>query len=241
LSDVNPVIKKYAEQLLPKYDDDDKEKSSCSNTRIFVPLCGKTVDMAYLVPLSAEVVGVEGIRIALDEFAQDHPDLKVVLVEQESPSNGGAADQDDDNDNDNDDGFERWKGDKITLLKGDYFELDDTKTNGKFGAIYDRASMVAIEPDLRISYVNVLGNLMAPGGKILLIALDRRGTEEAMKLGPPFSLPEATIRELFEGLEWVDSVTILEQTDQLETKPEDKERYPDLDQLLEVVYLIQAK
>ncbi len=76
---------------------------------------------------------------------------------------------------------------------------------------------------------------------MLLVTLDRRGTEEAMKRGPLFSLPEATIRELFEGLEWVESVTILEQTDQLEIKPEDKEHYPDLDQLLEVVYLIQAK
>jgi thiopurine S-methyltransferase len=173
--------------------------------------------------MSAEVVGVEGIQTALEDFAKEQPELKV--------ENKGCQD-----------GFERFEGNKISLLRGDYFDLDSTKTNGTFGAIYDRASMVAIQPDLRKSYVDVLGKLIAPQGKILLLALDRRSTsEEARKKGPPFSIPEETVRELYEGLDWVESVTLLEQSDQLEKKPEDRERYPDLDQLLELVYMIQAK
>jgi hypothetical protein len=46
---------------------------------------------------------------------------------------------------------------------------------------------------------------------------------------------------LYEGLDWVESVTLLSQEDQLETTPKDKERYPDLDKLLQLVFLIQAK
>lgn len=198
------------------------EEETCSNTRIFLPLCGKTIDLAYLVPLAGEVVGVEGIRTALEEFSKEQPDLMV--------ENKGCRD-----------GFERFDGNKISLLKGDFFELDSNKTNGKFGAIYDRASMVAIQPHLRKAYTEVLGKLIAPRGKILLVALDRRSDSEAARAkGPPFSIPEATVRELYEGLNWVESVTILEESDRLEGKPEDRERYPDLDQLMETVFLIQA-
>lgn len=229
MTDVNPILKNYAEQLLTSKNGDsengnaDADQSTCSNTRVFVPLCGKTVDMAYLVTMSAEVVGVEGIRAALEQFANEQPDLKV--------EDKGCQDK-----------FDRFEGNKISLLRGDYYDLDSTKTNGKFGAIYDRASMVAIQPDLRKSYVEVLGKLIAPRGKILLIALERKSkSEEAIKKGPPFSIPEDTVRDIYEGLDWVESVDLLEQSDQLEKKPEDKERYPDLDQLLEVVYMIRAK
>ena len=74
-----------------------------------------------------------------------------------------------------------------------------------------------------------------------MVVLERRGSEEAMKKGPPFSIPEDTVRDLYEGLEWVESITVLGQEDQLIRNPEDKERYADLDELLETVYLIQAK
>jgi len=39
------------------------------NRRIFVPLCGKTVDVAYLAKLDGvEVVGVEGVAKALVSY-----------------------------------------------------------------------------------------------------------------------------------------------------------------------------
>jgi thiopurine S-methyltransferase len=246
LSEVNPVIEKYGHRFLvdvspttPTAEEEEevdattsitpptcKESSSNNNnTRVFVPLCGKTVDMAYLATTSytTEVVGVEGIRLALEEFATEHPSLKIK------------------SDTTIIDGFERFVGDKIILLKGDYFDLDPIKTGGTFGLIYDRASFVAIDPSLRLAYVEVQGKLLAKGGKILLIALERKGSEYGMKQGPPFSLTESTVRNLYESQDWVQSIELLEQTDQLVTNPEDKERYPDLDQLLETVYCIQTK
>ncbi len=220
------MIKSHVEKLLPSTDTDDEEekkKTTCSNRRVFVPLCGKTVDMPFLVQIADEVVGVEGIRLALEQFAEEHPDLKVVA---QGTVHGG---------------FERFQGEKITLLRGDYFDLNDIQAGGKFGAIYDRASMVAIEPELRQKYVDVLEKLVAPGGKILLVVLERQGEEEAMKKGPPYSIPDSTVRELFEGQDWVETITLLEESDQLERNPEDRKRYEGLDKLLEKVYLIQAK
>ena len=181
------------------------------------------MDVAFLATVADEVVGVEGIRQALVEFAEEQADLNVVSKGMEEG------------------GFEKFQGEKITLLRGDFFSLDDKTTGGVFGAIYDRASMVAIEPDLRKQYVEILGKLIAPGGRILLVVLERRGEEEAVKKGPPFSISDATARELFEGQEWVESMTFVQETDQLELIPEDRKRFPGLDKLLEVVYLIQAK
>ena len=217
---------------MPTDEEDKKEEkeedaavATCSSARVFVPLCGKTVDMAYLVPFSSEVVGVEGIETALEEFAKEQPDLKI----EKQPD-------------DSKDGYMRYSGEKIQLLKGDFFALTPEVTKGNFDAIFDRAAMVAIDPKMRDAYIEVIGKLMAPKGRILLAALDRRSKDEAAtKKGPPFSIPEATVRQIFEGLDWVESVSTLEETDQLVEKPEDKERYADLDQLMQVVYLIQAK
>lgn len=238
LPDVNALLLKHIHHIFPSKTDDDDAKT-CSNTRVFVPLCGKTVDMTYLTTMSSEVVGVEGIRQALEEYAKESYDDLQIDVDKTTIKNG----------------FEYFSGKKITLLRGDYFELDESKTNGKFGIIYDRASMVAIEPSKRSEYVDVLGKLLLKkgddndestgGGRILLISLERKSSklsdDELKVVGPPFTLPESTVRELYESLDWVESVTLLDSIDQLEVKPEDRLRYPDLDQLLQHVFLIQAK
>lgn len=211
------MLIQYAPQLFPIQENED-----CSAARVFVPLCGKTLDMAYLTSMAGDVVGVEGIKRALEEFAQEQPDLQI--------ENKGI-----------DNGFERFVGKKITLLKGDFFELTTEDTGGSFDVIYDRASMVAIDPKLRSSYVNVLSRLLSKGGKILLVVLERQGTEEAVKKGPPFSIPESTVKEFYEGLDWVEAITRLQQKDTLTEEQKAQDSYQGLDQLLETVYMIQGK
>lgn len=218
MSDVNPVLAQFAKDFLKL----PEEEGACSTARVFVPLCGKTVDLAYLANLSAEVYGVEGIQTALEEFAEEQAGLKI--------ENKGAID-----------GFVRFEGSKITLLKGDYFQLTETQTKGKFEAIYDRASMVAIDPALRKDYVQVISNLIAKGGILLLVVLERVGPEEFTKNGPPFSVPERAVQELYGDLDWVESITKVDQKDQLKDNPAQQERYAGLEQLLETVYMIQAK
>ena len=201
----------------------DQQEDGCSKSRVLVPLCGKTVDMVYLANLCQEVYGVEGIQTALVEFAEEHPDCQIV--------NQGAAVH----------GFERWEGPKIKLLKGDYFQLSTQNTNGKFEAIYDRASMVAIDPALRQDYVQIISNLIAPGGIVMLVVLERVGPPEFVQKGPPFSIPEEAVQELYGTLDWVESINKVHQADQLKDNPAQQERYAGLDQLLETVYMIQAK
>jgi len=244
--------------------------------------------VAYLAALSTStdtaatnvhVVGLEGIRVALEEFMDEHPQLGIrkVVVEddaQEQPPTSTTGDEKSTvptmatsttTTTSPASSWERFEGDNVSLWKGDYFDLlglssktdddddDAAKTTlvkpppfvGTFDAVYDRASIVAIEPGLRTSYVKILDRLLRPGGRILMVALERKSKSsvEATKKGPPYSIPEETVRSLFAdpGNNSSYSVTLLDQTDQLVVNPSDKERYPDLDQLLETVYLIQKE
>jgi thiopurine S-methyltransferase len=175
--------------------------------RVFFPLCGKSVDMAVLAnhPSVSQVVGVDGIRAALDEFSAEHPDL---AIHDETPAQQPHQQPDE---NPSPVKHDRLVGNKVLLLKGDFFDLDENSTDGRFEAVFDRGSLVAIEPSLRRSYVNVMKGLVQPGGKILLVAIERTsGSEEDLTAGPPFTLPEAQVRSLYEGHDWVHSVTLLE-------------------------------
>lgn len=249
LKEVNPIIVDYASRLLGSSDYAPASEETATTTattitskqlheRVFVPLCGKTVDMVYLASLvspstqtAVRVVGLEGVRVALKEFIEEHPALKIKEMQAQTL------------------GAERFEGETITLWKADYFDLSggdgesdlSSFFHGSFGAIYDRASIVAIDPSLRQTYVRILDKLLVVGGRILLVALERRSSTspEATSKGPPFSLPESTLRGLFDELEAEYRITVLQETDQLEENPEDKERFPDLDQLLETVYLIE--
>jgi thiopurine S-methyltransferase len=165
--------------------------------------------MAYLASQdNVEVTGLDGIRSALEEFAAEHSSLEIVPL----PSSG--------------DKYERFSGKNIYLLKGDYFDLDDTTAGGRFDAVWDRASIIAIEPSLRELYVETLSKVIKPGGTLLVSTLDRRtGTEEGMNAGPPYSVPEGEIRRLYEGQDWVESVILVEEIDQFAASPADKERF----------------
>lgn len=202
-SDVNDVIKAHGAKLL-------QADEACDvDMRVFVPLCGKSLDVAFFARDEGvtEVVGVDGIKKALLEFSNENPDLEL----KEADPIGS---------------YEVLKGNKITLLKGDFFELTDASTGGKFAAIYDRASLVAIQPDLREKYAATMGQLIAPGGKILLVTVEHdTGT------GPPFSILDSDVRSLYQGQDWVSSITQLNSDG---TELDDRGR-------LSRWYIIQAK
>jgi len=159
--------------------------------------------MAHLAvsPAVKRVVGVDGILKALETFASEHPELHIQPADADADADDGLV------------SYKRFKGTKIELLQGDFFELDDKVTDGRFDLIYDRASQIAIEPSLREKYVETMGKLLEPGGQILLVTLTRPDDE-----GPPYSTPEAVVRELYEKQPWVESLTVLEHPTGTETK-----------------------
>ena len=92
--------------------------------RVFVPLCGKTEDLAFLAARGHAVVGVELVETAVQEFFAEH-DI--------TPAIEGH----------------RYTAGTITVIAGDYFTTDV----GHVDAIYDRAALIALPADMRARYV----------------------------------------------------------------------------------------
>ena len=145
---------------------------------VFVPLCGKSLDLLWLAAQGFRVTGVELSGIAVEAFCLENG------IPARRSSGGG---------------FESFITDHLTLHQGDFFALDRERL-GRVAAVYDRASLIAWPPELRQRYVEHMTHLTGPGTKTLLITLEY--PEHEIK-GPPFSLPEGGVRELYEKDYWI--------------------------------------
>mmetsp|Transcript_32530 Transcript_32530/g.68397 ORF Transcript_32530/g.68397 Transcript_32530/m.68397 type:complete len:301 (-) Transcript_32530:53-955(-) len=262
--DVNPHLQKYTNLLFGSEDN----LAADEGTRIFVPLCGKSVDLAYLAshPKISHVVGIDIVRNAAEDFASEHPDLLMEEIQLNECEVEIEEGQKCDNANDSANEISQsvkstFRGTSLSFLIGDLFSFltmnsidraniltegmpSSAPTEYLVDAIYDRASMVAIKPSLRKDYVTLMGELLRPGGVILLVSLDRRKatTDAAKKDGPPFSINEAEIREIYESQPWVESVTLLDEVNDLSSDA-DRERWEKkgVFELYELVFLIRKK
>lgn len=141
---------------------------------VFVPLCGKSLDLLWLRDRGHSVKGVELSPVALESFLMEHgiPAMRRVLVD-----------------------FDVYEADGFTLFRGNYFKLTPALLGG-VSAVYDRAALISWTPAARESYVKHLTSLTSPGTQTLLIAVEY--PPEQMK-GPPFPLPRDTIESLYAG------------------------------------------
>ena len=130
--------------------------------RVLVPLCGKTVDLRWLSERGLEVVGVELSEIAAKAFFEEQS-----LDYERTESSPLVA--------------YRAKSTALTLYCGDYFEF----RGPPFDALYDRASLVALNGDLRPRYIEHTKSLLKPGAKQLLLTLEY---DQSLVDGPPFSV-----------------------------------------------------
>jgi thiopurine S-methyltransferase len=145
-----------------------------ANSRVFVPLCGKSLDLLWLRTLGHSVVGVELSTVALESFVMEHgiPARRRALAD-----------------------FDVYEADGFTLFCGDYFKLTPALL-GNVSAVYDRAALISWTPETRESYIKHLTFLTNPGTQTLLIAVEY--PPEQMK-GPPFPLTRGTVEDLYAG------------------------------------------
>jgi thiopurine S-methyltransferase len=129
----------------------------------------------------------------------------------------------------------------IDIAIGDFFDLDAnvvTKPGRRrsFDACWDRAALVAIHPKDRKKYVDTVHKMLRPGGHVLLVVTEHDPFPHGV-LGPPFSIPEKTVRELYEADERFE-VEVLERRSRLE---EGIAKRANLNFFDEVAYLIRRK
>lgn len=160
-------------------------------SRVFVPLAGMSLDLVWLAGQGYRVLGVELSPLAVEEFFAVQG-LTPHVVDSRYGRHYRAAD--------------------IELICGDAFALDG-ETLADCAAVYDRAALIALPPALRRRYVGELYAALPADCLGLLITLEYPQHE---KQGPPFSVHEAEVRELYQR-DW--EVGRLERRDILAGQP----------------------
>ncbi|MBL8447036.1 MAG: thiopurine S-methyltransferase [Zoogloeaceae bacterium] len=132
--------------------------------RVFLPLCGKTLDIHWLLSQDHRVVGAELSRVAVLQLFDE------LGVQPEIAAAGP---------------IERFSALNLDVFVGDVFALSRDRL-GAVDAVYDRAALVALPPDMRGRYA---AHLMAITDQApqLLICFEY---DQALMAGPPFALLE---------------------------------------------------
>ncbi len=140
-------------------------------SRVLVPLCGKSLDLAWLASQGFGVMGVELARTAVDAFFDEH---------RLAPSarRQGA--------------FEVFQAGAIEIWCGDFFDLTAEDLAG-CRACYDRAALIALPAEMRRRYAEHLTQHLPRGTRGLLVTLDY---DQLQMDGPPFAVPDAEVRAL---------------------------------------------
>ena len=143
-----------------------------AGAQVFVPLAGKSLDMAWLASQGHRVLGVELSQLAVEQFFAEHdlqPGIRETKYGRHYTANG------------------------IELICGDAFALDADALRD-CAAVFDRAALIALPPELRERYASELYASLPTGSRGLLVTLEYPQEERP---GPPFSVTEDEVRALY--------------------------------------------
>ncbi len=140
---------------------------------VFVPLCGKSADMIYLLDRGYRVIGVEFSKLAAEQFFDENK------LEYSICHSGK---------------FSIYSADNIQIYCGDYFELDSEHLKSVVG-VYDRASLVALPVELRVKYAAHLYSIISKDCRVLLLTLNYPQLQIS---GPPFAVNQEEVWSLYE-------------------------------------------
>ncbi|MGI2258907.1 thiopurine S-methyltransferase [Shewanella sp. GXUN23E] len=157
LDAVNPLLTEFWSSLQLSPD-----------AEVFVPLCGKSLDMTFLAEQGHRVMGCELSELAVRQFFEEQgldASLEIAGMHQ------------------------KFSFEEITVYQGDFFALQPEQTTPCDG-FYDRAALIAWPEEMRDSYARKLAQLLKPGAIGLLVTLDY--PQETLQ-GPPFAVSEGWI------------------------------------------------
>ncbi|MBH81887.1 MAG: thiopurine S-methyltransferase [Gammaproteobacteria bacterium] len=140
---------------------------------VFVPLCGKSRDLYWLLQRGYRVQGVELVEQAIEAFFEEN-DLRA-----RRDTRGR---------------FGRFTVPNAEILCGDFFELTVNHLNTPV-AVFDRAALVALPEKLRFRYADHLLRIIPDGAQILLVTLEYPQDQVS---GPPFSVSREEVTVHFE-------------------------------------------
>jgi thiopurine S-methyltransferase len=142
--------------------------------RVFVPLCGKSFDLGWLLSQGYTVAGAELSELAVTQLFAE-------LGVEPTRSEVGK--------------HKHFRGGKIDIFVGDIFDLS-SEVLGPVDAVYDRAALVALPETMRVRYTAHLKTITAFAPQLVI------GYEydQTMAPGPPFSItPDELHRHYSDG------------------------------------------
>ena len=164
---VNPLLIKYFDHL-----------NLTAGSRIFVPLCGKSIDMVWLATQGYDVVGVELVETAVQEFFAEQNIEPTVYQQADNPAIRYYQGQ--------------LSGQTITLWVADIFALTFEDV-GSIDAVYDKAALIALPADMRPDYSEQIRKV-SDNAPQLLITLNY---DQSKKDGPPFSINSEQLQQYY--------------------------------------------
>jgi thiopurine S-methyltransferase len=156
-SKANPLLVKHFTEL-----------SLAKGSRVFVPLCGKTLDIFWLLSNGYRVAGAELSQIAIEQLFME-------LGLQPEISTVGEVEQ--------------WSAKNLDIFVGDIFALS-RKVLGPVDAVYDRAALVAFPEEMRSRYAVHLTEITGKAPQLLICYY----YDQSMMEGPPFSVTSEEVK-----------------------------------------------
>ncbi|NP_001290627.1 thiopurine S-methyltransferase [Esox lucius] len=148
-----------------------------SQVKFFFPLYGKALDMKWLADMGHSIVGVEISEKAIKQFFEEN---NLSYSEEMVPALPGAK-------------LYKSSARNISLYQCDLYNFSSA-IEGQFGGIWDRGSLVAINPRDREKYVALITSLMDKDCRYLL---DTLLYNPELYKGPPFFVPDEHVQNLF--------------------------------------------
>ena len=160
---ISPYLQRHWSQL-----------NLADDAQVLVPLCGKSLDLAWLAGQGHRVLGVELSRRAVEDFFREQG-LEAEVRQQ------GA--------------FEVWRSGDVQLWCGDFFALRAEDVADCVG-LYDRAAVIALPVQMRARYMQLLSGLLPTSCRGLVVTLEY---DQSLLAGPPFSVRDEELRQGFAG------------------------------------------
>ncbi|WP_028116351.1 thiopurine S-methyltransferase [Ferrimonas senticii] len=157
LDEINPQLSQFWPSL-----------GLSSDARVLVPLCGKTLDIGWLLAQGHAVVAAELSEVAVSQLFK-----QLQLMPTISQHGNHRC----------------YQAGQLTVWVGDLFELTAAQL-GTIDAIYDRAALVALPEPMRQQYRHTLQQLVGNPPQLLLTL----NYDQSQLTGPPFSLNQAELQ-----------------------------------------------
>lgn len=142
-----------------------------SEAHVLVPLCGKNLDIHWLIDQGCTVTGVDISQKALEHIMKNHSES---FTEDSSH------------------GFTIYRSKSLALWQGDFIKLPTDKVPPA-DLIYDTKAIIALPAEMRSDYAKKLLSLTHSKTQILIQTLQY---EQSEMNGPPFSVDEQELKHL---------------------------------------------